>query len=134
MRVSETGDVLTEFVVYENATKDSAQASVAYDPVNDRYLVVWIFDSSGAGTDWDLYGRFIPWDGPSASLTEFSIITWTTSQWNPVLAYPRTMEEFLVVWNNTYSGGSPPAYVRREEDLCKWQWFSERAQCQRTSP
>ena len=111
VRVSETGDVLTEFVVYENATKDSAQASVAYDPVNDRYLVVWIFDSSGSGTDWDLYGRFIPWDGPSASLTEFSIITWTTSQWNPVLAYARTMEEFLVVWNNTYSGGSPPAYV-----------------------
>ena len=111
VRVSETGQVLTEFTVYENATKDSAQASVAYDPVNDRYLVVWIFDSSGSGTDWDLYGRFIPWDGPSASLTEFNIITWTTSQWNPVLAYARAMEEFLVVWTNTYSGGSPPAYV-----------------------
>jgi hypothetical protein len=111
VRVSETGQVLTEFVVYENATKDSAQPSVAYDPVNDRYLVVWVFDSSGANTDWDLYGRFIPWDGPSAGLTDFYIITWTTSQWSPVLAYARTMEEFLVVWTNTYSGGSPPAYI-----------------------
>lgn len=111
VRVTEEGQVLTEFTVYENATKDSAQPSVAYDPVNDRYLVVWIFDSSGAGTDWDLYGRFIPWDGPDASLTDFYIITWTSKQWNPKLVYARTMEEYLVVWWNEYSGGSPPAYV-----------------------
>jgi len=60
-RVSAQGKLLgSEFTVNENATKDSAQPSVAYDPVNDRYLVTFIFDASGSGTDWDLWGRLIP--------------------------------------------------------------------------
>jgi hypothetical protein len=110
-RISEQGQVLNEFTVYEHPTKDSAQPSVAYDPVNDRYLVVWIFDAFGDGSDWDLYGRFIPWNGPSPSLTEFPIVTWSTSQWNPMAAYARAQEEFFVVWTNTYVTGTPPAYV-----------------------
>lgn len=110
-RVSEQGQVLGEFIIYTHATKDSAQPSVDYDPVNDRYLVTWIFDAFGDGSDWDIYGRFIPWNGPSASLTEFAICTWTTHQWNPRVAYGRAVEEFLVVWANQYQAGTPYAYV-----------------------
>ncbi len=110
-RISDTGEVLSTFTVYEHATKDSAQPDVAYDSVNDRYLVVWVFDAPGDGSDWDLYGRFIPWDGPSTSLKEFAITTWTTHQWNPKVAYGRTAEEFLVVWANQYQAGSPPMYI-----------------------
>jgi hypothetical protein len=110
-RVSEQGQVLSEFTVYEHATKDSAQPAVDYDPVNDRYLVVWVFDAFNSGSDWDLYGRFIPWNGPSASLTEFAICTWGTHQWNPKVAYGRAVEEFLVVWANEYQAGTPPMYI-----------------------
>ncbi|NOZ48948.1 MAG: hypothetical protein GXP37_02730 [Chloroflexi bacterium] len=110
-RISDTGQVLSTFTVYEHATKDSAQPAVAYDPVNDRYLVVWIFDVSGNGSDWDLYGRLIPWDGPSASLNEFAISTWNTHQWNPRVAYGRAVEEFLVVWANEYQSGVLPMYI-----------------------
>jgi len=110
-RVSSAGQVLDTFTVYEHTTKDSAQPSVAYDPVNDRYLVTWIFDAFGDASDWDLYGRIIPWDGPSASLTEFAICTWTTHQWNPKVAYAGTRKEFLVVWNNEYQAGTPPMYI-----------------------
>lgn len=110
-RVSEQGQVLSEFLVYEHSTKDSAQPTVDYDPVNDRYLVAWIFDFSGDGSDWDLYGRFIPWAGPSVSLTEFPICTWTTHQWNPRVAYGRAVEEFLVIWNNQYQSGPLPMYI-----------------------
>lgn len=110
-RISDTGQVLSTFVVYEHATKDSAQPDVAYDPVNDRYLVVWVFDAFGNGSDWDLYGRFIPWDGPSASLNEFAISTWNSHQWTPRVAYGRAVEEFLVVWANQYQAGSPPMYI-----------------------
>lgn len=110
-RVSDTGQVLAQFVVYEHATKDSAQPAVAYDPVNDRYLVVWVFDVFGDGSDWDLYGRFIPWNGPSASLNEFAICTWGTHQWNPKVAYGRAVEEFLVVWANEYQDGALPMYI-----------------------
>jgi hypothetical protein len=111
-RVSEQGKVLSEFTVYWSDKYDSAQPSVAYDPVNDRYLVVFIQDVSKNDTDWDLYGRFIPWNGPSASLAAFPIITWTTNQMNPKVVYAGGIQkEFLVVWSNTYTGSSPPAYV-----------------------
>ena len=110
-RVSDTGQVLSTFTVYEHTTKDSAQPTVDYDPVNDRYLVVWIFDAFGDSSDWDLYGRFIPWDGPSASLNEFAICTWSTHQWNPKVAYGRAVEEFLVVWANEYQSGTLPMYI-----------------------
>jgi hypothetical protein len=110
-RISAAGQVLSEFTVYEHATKDSSQAAVEYDPVNDRYLVVWVFDSFGDGSDRDLYGRFIPWDGPSLGLTEFPICTWPTHQWTPKLAYGRAVEEFLVVWNNQYQAGTLPMYI-----------------------
>lgn len=110
-RISDTGQVLSTFTVYEHPTRDSAQPSVAYDPVNDRYLVVWIFDAIGNGSDWDLYGRLIPWDGPGAGLNEFAISTWGTHQWNPQVAYGRAVEEFLVVWMNEFQAGAPPVYI-----------------------
>ena len=110
-RVSEQGQVLSEFTVYWNPTKDSAQPAVGYDPVNDRYLVAWVFDAPGNGSDWDLYGRFIPWDGPNPGLTAFAISTWGTHQWNPKVAYGQTMEEFLVVWANEYQAGTLPMYI-----------------------
>lgn len=110
-RVSQSGQLLNLFTVYEHATKDSAQPSVEYDPVNDRYLVVWVFDAAGNGSDWDLYGRFVPWWGTSSNLTEFPISTWGTHQWNPKVAYNGVLEEFLVVWNNQYQAGTPPMYI-----------------------
>ena len=112
-RVSSQGTLIgSEFIVFEHATKDAAQPSVAYDPVNDRYLVTFIFDSTGVGSDWDIYGRIIPWNGPSASLLSFPIVTWTpTSQWNPRVVYAGTQQEFFVVWNNTYPAAILPAYV-----------------------
>ena len=110
-RISSQGQVLDTFVVYGNETKDSAQPSVAYDSVNDRYLVVWVYDTFGNGSDWDLYGRFIPWGGPTSNLNEFAISTWNTHQWNPEVAYGRAVEEFLVVWNNEYQDGSLPMYI-----------------------
>ncbi len=110
-RISDRGQVLGAFTVYEHATKDSAQPTVVYDPVNDRYLVAWVFDASGNGSDWDLYGRLVPWDGPIASLNEFVICNWGTHQWNPTVAYGRAVEEFLVVWANEYQAGTLPVYV-----------------------
>jgi len=108
-RVSDRGDILDEFIIYDNPTRDSAQPSVAYDPVHDRYLVVWVRDASGNGSDYDIYGRFIPWQGPDPGLNAFPIVTWSTKQWNPKLAYARTQDEFLVVWWNEHP--TLPAYI-----------------------
>lgn len=111
-RVSSRGQLLSWFAIAPGPggnSYDRAQASVAYDPINDRYLVVFIHDVFGDGSDWDIGGRFIPWNGPSASLTEFPINTWNSSQWNPKVVYALAQQEFLVTWTNTSSG--VPAYV-----------------------
>ncbi len=110
-RVAVDGTVLAEFEIYSNPTRDSAQPSVSYDPVNDRYLVVWVYDAAGDGSDWDLYGRFIPWEGPNPAVAEFAIITWSSKQWNPKVAYARTQGEFLVVWWNEDPAHLVDSYV-----------------------
>jgi hypothetical protein len=102
-RVDHNGNLIAQYVI-SSAVKDRAQPSVAYDPQRDRYLVAWMFDSSGAGTDWDIYGRIVPWNGPSGSFPEFYINTWTSNQWTPKVEYAGTQQEFMVVWENEASG------------------------------
>jgi large repetitive protein len=101
VRLSGQGTFLSWFAV-TYGTKDRAQPSVAYDPDNDRYLVVWLYDEAGDGTDWDVYGRFIPWDGHDDGSGEFPICTWSSSQWGPKVVYNQnpSWPEFLVVWLN----------------------------------
>ena len=111
-RVSGRGAVLSWFTVATGAGSDSrdrAQPSVAYDPTRDRYLVVFIHDVHGNGSDWDIGGRFIPWAGPDAGLGEFPVCQWNSSQWNPQVVYALARDEFLVVWANTPAG--QPAYI-----------------------
>jgi hypothetical protein len=74
---------------------------VAFDTLRDRYLVVWLYDYNGNGSDWDLRGRLVPWDGPTGALTEFTIWSTNDSQWNPKVAYSTGDDEYLVTWSNT---------------------------------
>ena len=99
-RVDRFGRVISSFNVTTGAN-DRAQPAVAYDPVRDRYLIVWIYDYYGDGSDWDVYGRLVPWYGPDPALTEFPIYSATDSQWNPKVAYSTGDDEFLVAWGNT---------------------------------
>ena len=105
-RVTATGQKKSWFAVTAG-TNSRAQPAVAYDPVHDRYLVVWAHDVAGNGSNWDIYGRFIPWDGPDNAMGEFVICDWSSSQWNPDIAYAAAQKEFLVVWTNLSFGGVP---------------------------
>jgi hypothetical protein len=98
-RVSASGELLSWFAV-ASSSNDQTDPSVAYDWVNDRYLVVWSYDYYGDGSDWDIHGRLIPWNGPDAGLTDFSICNWTSDQADPDVVYARTTQEFMVVWDN----------------------------------
>jgi hypothetical protein len=106
-RVSASGELLSWFVVASSAN-DQMEPSVAYDPVRDRYLVTWSYDYWGNGSDWDIVGRFIPWSGPSASLNDFLICSWTSGQAHSAVVYAAATQEFLVVWKNNLSAGVPP--------------------------
>ena len=106
-RVDLEGNTLAEFTIaYEDTPpRDNARASVAYDPDDDVYLVVWSRDYFGDDSDWDIYGRIIPWDGPSPSQTQFSITGATRKQWHPRIAYGGAQGEFMVTWWTEGSGG-----------------------------
>jgi len=102
-RLDGQGNLLSWFSISAGAV-DRAQPAVAYDPINDRYLVVWAHDFYGDGSDWDLYGRLIPWNGPDAGLTEFPIESNSRSQNYPEVAFALAQQEFFVVWNNSGAG------------------------------
>ena len=96
-RVSASGYLYPEFTVYDD-TYNSLQPAVAYDSVHDRYLVVWSYDSAGDGSDNDIDGRFIPWNGPNTSELMFGIDESRQNSDKPRLAYSALADEFLIVW------------------------------------
>jgi len=91
------------FILTNSLSGDNRQPAVAYDPVNERYLVVWMNNASG---NWDIYGRFIPSEGLDFSMTPFPIHAGNSDQWLPRVAYGQDNEQFLVVWNDD-PGTSP---------------------------
>jgi len=98
-RVNEQGEVLNDFVVAHENGHDNAQPDVAYDSVHDRFLVVWTRDVHGDASDWNIMGRFITGYGPGPGPTSaFPIVTWTSSQWEPKVAYNPVLHDFMVVW------------------------------------
>lgn len=113
-RITGQGELESWFTVAPTAPlnpypNDRVQPSVAYDPVNDRYLVVWAYDTSGNGSNWDIHGIFVNWDGPIQGLHQFNISDWSTQQWAPKVAYGRAQEEFMIVWWTDHP--SVPGYI-----------------------
>ncbi len=89
--------------------RDNIQPSVAYDPANDRYLVVWVHDFFGDGSDLDIYGRLVPWDGPAEYFPAFKIGDAIGHQWSPRVAYggdSGSGREFMVTWWNQSPAGA----------------------------
>jgi hypothetical protein len=105
-RVTALAQMGPEFLVY-SGDYNSLQPAVAYDGTHDRYLVVWTYDSAGDGQDNDIYGRFIPWDGPSAGEAAFGVDNSRYNTDKPRLAYSPTSDEFLIAWKVEAS----PAYI-----------------------
>jgi hypothetical protein len=95
--VNSLGQMSGVFEIY-NGDNNSLQPAVAYDSAHGRYFVVWAYDSAGDGLDGDIYGRFIPWDGPSAGESAFGVDVSRDNTDKPKLAYSPISDRFLVVW------------------------------------
>lgn len=109
IRVASDGvPIGSSFTISEPGT-NQFQPDVAYDPVNDRYLVVWVSDYSGNLTDTDIAGRFVPWNGPDAGSAVFGINGALTGQWTPSVVFNPGVNEFLVVWGNIET--ATPAWI-----------------------
>ncbi len=77
---------------------------ITCDISRGRYLVVW-----KRGSDYDrMYGRFIPWAGPSPLLTEFVIDPIEEAVGEYAVTYSNTGDEYLVVWTTQYT--TPSTY------------------------
>lgn len=95
--LSTNGAISQWFNLTFSLSGDNRRPAVAYDPVNDSYLVVWMNNASG---NWDIYGRFIPSSGLDFSMTPFLINNTESDQWLPRVAFGQSNEQFLVVWND----------------------------------
>jgi hypothetical protein len=96
-RVSESGELLSLFTI-SAGVNDRAQPSVAYNATNDQYLVVWIYNSSGDGSTYNVWGRTVAWDGGSMG-PEKEIVSYPNRTfWNPRVAWNSIRNQYLVVW------------------------------------
>ncbi|MFH1176722.1 MAG: hypothetical protein V1750_04880, partial [Acidobacteriota bacterium] len=87
--------VVSEQVICE-AFSDQLNSAVAFDPVRSLFLVVWEDgrEDTGAGTNADIYGRFVDRDGqPSGG--ELLIAGGTGNQTRPAVAYAGLLEPFV---------------------------------------
>jgi len=83
-----------------------ADPSVAYNPDEDEYLVVW-WDERGSDTD--IYGQLFSASGiPQGD--NFVVSNATGEQSYPVVAYNSTDHNYMVVWRDKRGGAEYDAY------------------------
>ncbi len=104
IRVDSEGVPIGLFFAISEPGNNQWDPAVAYDPVNDRYFVTWTFDYSGNGTDTDILGRFIPWDGPSPTWPAFGVDVALSNQQNSAVAYNPITLEYLIAWDDHEEG------------------------------
>ena len=107
VRVDSSGLPLRPSFVISDVSGIEYEPDVAYDPAADHYLVVWTSDNNGP--DYDIVGRFIPWDGPSPAFPVFEIQAGTPDQASPSVALNPDAGEFLIAWHNDDVG--TPAWI-----------------------
>lgn len=104
-RVSRTGQVLSWFCV-TTGVNSRLQPAVAYNAVNDEYLIVWMQEVSA--NVYEIWGRIVAWNGGYMN-PEFKIISWANrSFWTPRVAWNSSRNEYLVVWNAFDTSGGLP--------------------------
>jgi hypothetical protein len=78
-------------------------SSVAYDSVNQRFLVAWEDFRNRNTTSYDIYGQLVNANGSlygTAANFNFAISTGTDFQTNPSVAYDSAHQRFLVAWED----------------------------------
>jgi hypothetical protein len=97
-RVSNDGRLLSWFAI-SAGPEDRTNPAAAFNAADAEYLVVWMKDVSGNGTQYEIWGRIIAWDN-SYQKPEFQIMAWPNRTfWTPRVVYNHNRNEYLVVWN-----------------------------------
>ena len=80
---------------------------VAYNTIDDDYLVVW--QDQRNGTEYDIYGQFVHSDGTLIG-ENFAICTATGTQEWPDVAFDPVLERYFVVWGDYRNGALRDVY------------------------
>ncbi|UCD80392.1 MAG: cadherin-like domain-containing protein [Desulfobacterales bacterium] len=79
-----------------SSSRDEKAVDIAYNSVADEYLVVYAYDASGTGGNWDIYGQRISGSGAKIG-GAFAIMASGYHEQNPQLAYNDAENDYLVV-------------------------------------
>jgi hypothetical protein len=101
-RVGSDGTLRSSFTVVSDDGETYDYPAVAYSPVQDQYLIVYVHESSP--TDFDINAKRVTWNGGLIG-EGFVIRDDVDKQWLPAVAYNSTDDEYLVVYNNWWAGG-----------------------------
>lgn len=101
-RVGSDGTLRSSFTVVSDDGETYNYPAVAYSPVQDQYLIVYVHESSS--TDYDIKAKRVTWDG--GLIGEESVIRDEVDKQHLLaVAYNSTDDEYLVVYNNWWAGG-----------------------------
>jgi hypothetical protein len=109
-RVGSDGSLKSWFCVVHASGSENWQPDVSYSPTQDEYLIVYTYEVNA--NDYDLWARRVSWNG-SSIYSEFAINQDADYQLNPSVAYNSQDDEYLVVYENWWSGGMHDIDARR---------------------
>ena len=104
--VNAGGDLNGEEFVISNASGGQLSPSVAYDDVNQRFLVVWE-DGRNITDGSDIYGQLVN-AGGDLNGEEFVISNATLNQSSPILTYDSINKIFLATWTDHRNPANAP--------------------------
>ena len=93
------GAPVSEDIVISNHKGGQGRSSVAFDPVNHHYLVVWTDWRNANSIDSDIYGQLLNFNGKAIG-SNFAITNQRTSQKQASVAFDPEKQRFLVAWKD----------------------------------
>jgi uncharacterized repeat protein (TIGR01451 family) len=97
--VGNPGDLIgANFQISDAMAGRGAAPSVAFDPVNDQFLVVWADDRGGVDIEREIWGQIVDTNGVDVG-TNFQISAQSGYEYAPLVEYHPEQAEYLVVWN-----------------------------------
>jgi len=101
--ISASGSLVGEEIPIPVSYGDLSEPSVAYDSVNQRFLVAW--QDYRSGTNYDIYGQLLNANGNGSLIGgNFTISTAPNDQMWTSVAYDSANQRFLVAWEDFRSG------------------------------
>lgn len=76
----------------------SSAPHVAFDPINDNFLVVWTDDRGAPSGGLDIWGQRVNTNGALVG-GSFQISSQTGTEYAPLIVYHPEQQEYLVVWD-----------------------------------